>query len=120
MPSDLRKQPQKPVDGLICRIHVADRRTPLRRFAEATGLGEFYALGQPREGRDDNPSLGTGAYALDQSWHVATSMLVGALAAHDNQRPSPPGEGLFLRVGVSRLSVRAYPTVEDCRLLVCA
>jgi hypothetical protein len=59
--------------------YVADRRTPLRRFAEATGLGEFYALGQPREGRDDNPSLGTGAYALDQSWHLATSVLVPAL-----------------------------------------
>ncbi|MER7268917.1 hypothetical protein ABT344_11500 [Micromonospora carbonacea] len=28
------------------------------------------ALGTPRPGHDDNPSLGTGAYALDQSWHI--------------------------------------------------
>ncbi len=29
----------------------------------------FWYLGKPRFGKDDNPSLGTGAYALDQSWH---------------------------------------------------
>ena len=34
-----------------------------------TGKADFYRLGAPRDGRDDNPSLGTGAYALDQSWH---------------------------------------------------
>ncbi|MGW4466085.1 DUF3307 domain-containing protein [Micromonospora sp. NPDC004704] len=50
--------------------YIADRRTPLRRIAELTGAGRFYVLGVPRAGRDDNPSLGTGAYALDQSWHV--------------------------------------------------
>lgn len=53
--------------------YVADRRTPLLRIAEAiqpwTGKADFYRLGAPRDGRDDNPSLGTGAYALDQSWH---------------------------------------------------
>src|SRR5256885_16927252 len=53
--------------------YIADRRTPLLRLAEAmqpvTGKADFYRLGAPREGRDDNPSLGTGAYALDQSWH---------------------------------------------------
>jgi hypothetical protein len=51
--------------------YVIDRRTPLKRFAEATGVAGFYRLGMPRPGRDDNPSLGTGAYALDQSAHVA-------------------------------------------------
>lgn len=56
----------------------ADRRTPLRRLAERLGQGRFYALGQPREGRDDNPTLGTGAYALDQSWHIGW-IAVGAL-----------------------------------------
>ncbi|MFK4245413.1 DUF3307 domain-containing protein [Micromonospora chokoriensis] len=50
--------------------YIADRRTPLRRIANALGAGRFYTLGAPRPGRDDNPSLGTGAYALDQSWHV--------------------------------------------------
>lgn len=47
----------------------ADRRFTLAGLAAATGKAQFYALGAPREGRDDNPSLGTGAYALDQSWH---------------------------------------------------
>ncbi|SCL21360.1 Protein of unknown function [Micromonospora nigra] len=50
--------------------YVADRRTPLQRIAAALGSARFYALGAPRPGRDDNPSLGTGAYALDQSWHI--------------------------------------------------
>lgn len=50
--------------------YVVDRRTPLRRLAELVGSGEFYAFGAPRSGRDDNPSMGTGAYALDQSWHI--------------------------------------------------
>jgi hypothetical protein len=51
--------------------YVADRRTPLAGIARLLGKARFYALGVPREGRDDNPSLGTGAYALDQSWHHA-------------------------------------------------
>jgi hypothetical protein len=58
--------------------YLADRRTPLRRLAELTGSGRFYALGTPRPGRDDNPSIGTGAYALDQSWHIGW-LLVAAL-----------------------------------------
>jgi hypothetical protein len=49
--------------------YFADRRLPLRRLAELTGSGDLWKLGAPRPGRDDNPSLGTGAYALDQSWH---------------------------------------------------
>jgi hypothetical protein len=50
--------------------YVADRRTPLRRLAQLLGAARFYAIGAPRPGRDDNPSLGTGAYALDQSFHL--------------------------------------------------
>jgi hypothetical protein len=50
--------------------YVIDRRAPLKRFAELTGHAGFYTLGAPRPGHDDNPSLGTGAYALDQSAHV--------------------------------------------------
>lgn len=49
--------------------YIADRRTPLKRLASLTGSARFYTLGAPRPGRDDNPSLGTGAYALDQSFH---------------------------------------------------
>lgn len=60
--------------------YVIDRREPLRKFAEATGHGGFYQLGQPRPGRDDNPSLGTGAYALDQSLHTGC-LFVAALIA---------------------------------------
>lgn len=47
----------------------ADRRFTLARLADAMGRGGLYTLGAPRPGRDDNPTLGTGAYALDQSWH---------------------------------------------------
>jgi hypothetical protein len=35
------------------------------------GKDEFYRLGAPRPGHDDNVTLGTGAYHLDQAWHVA-------------------------------------------------
>lgn len=56
----------------------ADRRTTLARLASLVGKGEFHRLGSPRPGRDDNPTLGTGAYALDQSWHTAW-LLVAAL-----------------------------------------
>lgn len=49
----------------------ADRRSTLRHLAALFGPGKaaFFDLGAPRPGHDDNPSLGTGAYALDQSWH---------------------------------------------------
>ena len=61
--------------------YVADRRTPLVRIAARAGRGGFYALGAPRTGRDDNPVLGTGAYALDQSWHHAWLGIAAALTA---------------------------------------
>ncbi|MEV8635845.1 transcriptional regulator [Streptosporangium sp. NPDC051023] len=48
----------------------ADRRTTLARLAERIGKRGFYQLGAPRPGHDDAPHLGTGAYALDQSWHI--------------------------------------------------
>jgi hypothetical protein len=47
----------------------ADRRTTLAGLAGRVGKGEFYRLGTPRPDHDDNPTLGTGAYALDQAWH---------------------------------------------------
>ncbi|WP_245645679.1 transcriptional regulator [Pseudonocardia acaciae] len=62
----------------------ADRRTTLAWLARKAGKGTFYRLGAPRDGRDDNPSLGTGAYALDQSWHWAwlfAAALITALTA---------------------------------------
>lgn len=43
----------------------ADRRTTLAQLAERLGLGGFYRLGGQL-----GPNLGTGAHALDQSWHI--------------------------------------------------
>ena len=59
----------------------ADRRCTLARLARLTGNAEFYALGAPRPGRDDNPSLGTGAYALDQAWHWLWLLVAAAVTA---------------------------------------
>jgi hypothetical protein len=65
--------------------YIADRRAPLLRLAEAmqstTGKADFYRLGTPRPGRDDNPTLGTGAYALDQSWHVGWLFVAALIIA---------------------------------------
>jgi hypothetical protein len=70
------------VDGVS--HYWADRRSTLRRLAALFGPGKaaFFDLGAPRPGHDDNPSLGTGAYALDQSWHhlflfIASLILAG-------------------------------------------
>ncbi|MGP3914281.1 transcriptional regulator [Nonomuraea sp. 10N515B] len=59
----------------------ADRRYTLAWLAERTGKGDFYQLGQPRPGRDDAPHLGTGAYAMDQSWHVAWLFVAALIIA---------------------------------------
>lgn len=64
--------------------YAADRREYGIMFRLARlipGKAKFLTLGVPRAGRDDNPSLGTGAWALDQSWHIATSVFVPALIA---------------------------------------
>jgi len=83
--SGLTRPPWQVTAGLAISAvthYIADRRTPLRRIAELIGSGGFYSLGTPRPGRDDNPSLGTGAYALDQSWHVGwlfvAALIIGA------------------------------------------
>lgn len=61
----------------------ADRRTTLRCLAGLLGEGKaaFFELGAPRPGRDDNPSLGTGAYALDQSWHIGWLFIAALILA---------------------------------------
>jgi hypothetical protein len=61
--------------------YVADRRGPLRAMAIAAGHRPFHGLGTPRPGRDDNPSLGTGAYALDQSWHYLWLFIASLMIA---------------------------------------
>lgn len=59
----------------------ADRRFTLAKLCEKIGKGDFYRLGTPRDGRDDNPSLGTGAYALDQSWHIGWLFVAALIMA---------------------------------------
>ncbi|NUW46988.1 DUF3307 domain-containing protein [Nonomuraea rhodomycinica] len=48
----------------------ADRRYTLAALADRLGKTGYYRLGMPREGHDDNPSVGTGSFHLDQSWHL--------------------------------------------------
>lgn len=61
--------------------YIADRRSPLRWLAWLSRHSKFYQLGMPRPGRDDNPSLGTGAYALDQSYHVVWLFVASLIVA---------------------------------------
>lgn len=67
------------VDGVS--HYWADRRYTLAALADRTGKTDFYHLGQPRPGRDDAPHLGTGAYAMDQSWHVVWLFVAALIAA---------------------------------------
>jgi hypothetical protein len=59
----------------------ADRRFTLAALCDRTGKTSFYQLGMPRDDHDDNPSLGTGAYALDQSWHWAWLFVAALITA---------------------------------------
>lgn len=59
----------------------ADRRHTLQWLADLVGKGGFYRLGGPRPGRDDAPTLGTGAYALDQSWHIGWLFIAALIVA---------------------------------------
>ncbi len=66
--------------------YIADRRGPLKRIATLVGREPLYQLGQPRPGRDDNPTLGTGAYALDQSWHTLWHLIAALIIAGRSPR----------------------------------
>ena len=50
----------------------ADRRSPLQKLAEKVGKGPFYKRGE---------ILGSGAYALDQSWHHVWETVAAVLIA---------------------------------------
>ncbi|MFE0373704.1 transcriptional regulator [Streptomyces sp. 24-1644] len=77
--------------GLDAASHWwADRRTTLARLADRCGKGEFYSLGTPTHPAHPvtaeggyAPTLGTGAYSLDQSWHILwlgiAALLIAAL-----------------------------------------
>ncbi|GGQ77621.1 hypothetical protein GCM10010166_54470 [Couchioplanes caeruleus subsp. azureus] len=69
---DLPLHPAQVAAGLTVSAvthYFADRRAPLAALARLARLDAFYALGHPRASRDDKPCIGTGAYALDQSFH---------------------------------------------------
>ncbi|GAA4033865.1 DUF3307 domain-containing protein [Streptomyces plumbiresistens] len=59
----------------------ADRRYTLAWLADRLGKSRYYVLGAPRQGHDDNTTLGTGAYALDQSWHHFWLFVAALIAA---------------------------------------
>jgi hypothetical protein len=66
----------------------ADRRTTLARLAKLVGKGEFYSLGTgahpvaPVTAKGTPAAhLGTGAYALDQSFHHAFLLVAALLIA---------------------------------------
>src|ERR1043165_3320300 len=61
--------------------YLLDRSQNLARLASLLGLAGFFRLGLPREGRDDNPGLGSGAYALDQSAHLLFLAVTAAIIA---------------------------------------
>jgi hypothetical protein len=61
--------------------YAVDRRTMLQKVVDATGKARFYRLGAPRPGKDDNPTLGTGAYALDQAAHTGLLFLAALIIA---------------------------------------
>ncbi|MUN35481.1 DUF3307 domain-containing protein [Actinomadura litoris] len=54
----------------------ADRRSTLLTLARLTGKGEFAALGDGAAA-----PAGTGAYALDQSWHIGWLFAAALLAS---------------------------------------
>jgi len=58
----------------------ADRRTTLAALAESVGKGAFWRLGMPRDG-GGSACLGTGAYALDQAFHVGCLWLTALVIA---------------------------------------
>jgi Protein of unknown function (DUF3307) len=53
----------------------ADRRTTLAGLAGRLGKSEFYLLGS------GSGTLGTGAYALDQSWHIGWLFAAALIAS---------------------------------------
>jgi hypothetical protein len=65
--------------------YIADRRTPLQWIAERLGSGRFWQLGDPSQ------CLGTGRYALDQSWHHGWILVTALIIGGASWLPSRPG-----------------------------
>jgi hypothetical protein len=82
-------RPRRVAAGLavIAVTHYwADRRTTLARLAKALHQSEYYGFGQPRPGHDDAPHVGTGAFHLDQAWHVGWLAVAAAIIASPEGR----------------------------------
>lgn len=61
----------------------ADRRFTLQALADNLGKSEFYHLGEDTLHEGDRPNgchIGTGKYALDQSWHHAWLFVASLIA----------------------------------------
>ncbi|MFD5588777.1 transcriptional regulator [Streptomyces sp. NPDC127063] len=75
--------------GIDAGTHYwADRRTTLKWLADRCRKTEFYSLGTPTHAKhpvtakgEYAPTIGTGAYALDQSWHVLWLFVAALLIA---------------------------------------
>lgn len=83
VPTGIPIDPVSLVIGIVIDAgshYMIDRRFRFSAFCESIGKGEFYRLGSPREGHDDNVTLGTGAYALDQSAHIGFLFLAALIA----------------------------------------
>lgn len=75
---DLHLSPLAVVLGLAVDAlshYIADRRTPLEFLARLLDKGEFWHLGDGRVA-----PAGTGAYALDQSWHIGWLFITALIA----------------------------------------
>ncbi|MFE3202212.1 hypothetical protein [Embleya sp. NPDC059237] len=60
--------------------YLVDRRSPLEAIANGIGKGEFYKVGA------GHGCLGTGAAAMDQSWHLGWCTLAAAVVAGPGRR----------------------------------
>lgn len=58
-----------------------DRRFTAAGLYQALGKTGFARLGTPRPDHDDAPHLGTGAYRMDQDWHVLWLAFSGLIVA---------------------------------------
>ena len=78
----LRVRPRAVVAALAVDAishYWADRRSTLAALAERTGKTDFYELGDGKAS-----PCGTGAYALDQSWHVSWLFVAALIVAADS------------------------------------
>lgn len=82
-----------------------DRRFTAAGLYRAIGKTGFASLGTPRPDRDDNPSLGTGAYRMDQDWHILWIMITSLVMAST-------GTTLIAIVGVATLIMAASITAS--------